>query len=64
MIPKSGYRFSEKIMLNNKLSEMPIQPKSFRFGSLDNAGSPRLQSQAAAVATPGSRSCQAIRSLA
>jgi hypothetical protein len=34
------------------------------IGSLDNAGSPRLQSQAAAVAKPGSRSCQAICSLA
>jgi hypothetical protein len=32
MIPKSGHRFSEKIMLKTTgKSEMPNQPKSFRF---------------------------------
>jgi hypothetical protein len=33
MIPKSGYRFSEKIMPHKTQSEMAIQLKPFRAGS-------------------------------
>jgi hypothetical protein len=33
MIPKSGYRFSEKIMPHKTQSEMAIQLKPFRVGS-------------------------------
>jgi hypothetical protein len=46
MIPKSGYRFSEKIMPKQEAkAKCRFNPKPFRFSSLDNAGRARLQNR-------------------
>jgi hypothetical protein len=46
MIPKSGYRFSEKIMPKQEAkAKCRFNPKPFRFSSLDNAGRVRSQNR-------------------
>ena len=52
MIPKSGYRFSEKIMLKNK-SEMRIQPKVISLCVSAIAGAGEMGSQQCDVAAIG-----------